>query len=188
MNIKHLVCLSLLTGFLTGCIGHYRYESVGTLLDSSGQSQDALLYWSADDGRLWYGKRYFSADSDVSMIICGTEPTSFEPVGADSELRLMLISESGDRQIASLNAQRELTQIDPPLRLKVGSSCGELTLDGRAITVENLIEGAVPEVIFWCDNANDPDRYPRSRQYLFEAVNRTKVSGDDRDPMDVCSN
>jgi hypothetical protein len=183
VKIRHRICLGFLIGLLTGCIGHYRYESVGTLLDSSGQSQDALLYWAADDGRLWYGKRYFSSDSDVSVIICGSVPTSFGPV--DSELQLF--SESGDRQIARLNAERELTPIDTPQRLVVGSSCGELTLDGLAIAVENLTEGVAPEAIFWCDNANNPNRYPRAQQYLFGEITRTKVSDNDREPVDVCS-
>lgn len=186
MNIRTLISLGLLVVFLTGCIGHYRYESVGTLLDSSGQAQDALLYWYADDGRLWYGKRYVSTDSDVTMLICGSSPTSFEP-GGPSDSELQLYSESGDRLIARLNAQRELTPIADPQRLVVGSSCGQLTLEGSAITVENLTEGTVPEVIFWCDNAANPNRYPRSQQYLFEAVNRTKVSGNTL-PEDVCSN
>ena len=170
---KKSIILIVSCFLLSSCIGHYRYESAGTV-NVSGESRNALLYWYADDGRRWYGKRYRQVDTDLELIVCETTPKSFEPDPSGKSLQLS--SRSGDRQIARVEtATGEVVLLPEPKRLVVGSDCGHISLSGDNTLTDDLVVGTEPQVFFICDNPRNPVRYPQSRRYQFDDVYKVKV-------------
>jgi hypothetical protein len=170
--IRKLLLLFALVA-LSGCIGHYRYESQGEVSIADSQQRAALLYWYVDDGRLWYGKAYKQPDSSLGLIVCGTPPSNFD--GGDAGDPLVLKSRSGDRQVVELNEQGRVVELSDSGRLPVGSSCGGIDIDGKPATSDHLVEGAIPRISILCDNPGRPGRYPVAGIYVFGEVSRAKV-------------
>jgi hypothetical protein len=176
--------LAIFIASSAGCVGHFLYESPGSVLTSAGQQTNALLYWYGDDGRLWYGRRYRQIDSGVSMIVCGTPAKSFD--GGDEEEPLMIKSRPGDRLVRREDDDGGLVPIADPPVLSPGSGCGQISLSGAGVPSKKLIQGSTPDVSVLCDNPQRPDRYPAAGIYRFESINRTRIKGH-VEPGDVCA-
>lgn len=174
MRARTTLLVSILSLLISGCMGHYRYESRGSVTTSSGESSNAILYWFADDGRLWYGKSYKQVDSGLEMNVCNATSKQFVPAGDDNTV-LQLPSRSGDRQVAHVVSSGEMVRLPEPTKLKPGNSCGRISVTGSAVSTEDLSEGAKPEVILLCENVSKPDRYPEIGRYEFKAITKTKV-------------
>lgn len=171
---------------LTGCISSYRYESHGTVIDSAGNPQGALIYWSEDDGRLWYGKRHRSRESDLDLKVCNAIDKSFVPIGGEN-LDLSLKSRGGEFQTASLNSEPidDVTDLDPEVRLRPNQSCGAIIVDGVEVGMAELNEGETPLVALLCRGEEDPTVYPTADLYQFSEITRTKITKD-RHPSSPC--
>jgi hypothetical protein len=182
--LQRYAFLTILIATTAGCIGHYRYESQGTVVTAEGQSTHALLYWYGDDGRLWYGKPYRQIDSGISMIVCGRPAKSFDGGGEDDPL--VLLSRAGDQRIRRATDDSELVPITPPERLVPGKNCGEVSLAGSGVPSKALEPGSKPAISVLCDNPSKPLRYPAVGIYRFESINRTKVK-DNIPPGDICT-
>jgi hypothetical protein len=103
MLIRKLL-LSVALVALTGCIGHYRYESQGEVMLADSQGHPALLYWYADDGRLWYGKAYRQPDTSLGLLVCGTPLRNFDGADAGEPVVLRSRSEVSRTKIENLEA------------------------------------------------------------------------------------
>ena len=179
MSFRSRLFIALLSLSISACVGHFRYESRGTVvLASSEQPSEALLYWYGDDGRLWYGKRYKQSDSDIVMRVCGTTPKSFVPSG-EGDAELQLLSRSGDRQVAKVDSTGDVVALNAPKRLPPNSTCGGIAVSGAKALTEDLTAGVEPQLFILCDNQQRPDRYPKPRRYLFKEVTKTKVAGNE---------
>ena len=177
MHVKTVLSICLLSLLIGGCVGHYRYESNGSVSNSIGGTSNAILYWYGDDGRLWYGKRYQAVDSGLEMIVCDSTSKKFE-ANEGEDVALQLPSKSGDQQIARFDSRGgRLITLPEPKSLPPGSSCGQIFNDGRAASTDDLAVGVKPEVIILCENQRRPDRYPSVGRYDFSAVTQTKVDG-----------
>ena len=177
MNFRSGLFVALLSLSISACVGHFRYESRGTVvLTSSEQPSEALLYWYGDEGRLWYGKRYKQSDSGIEMRVCGATPKSFVPSG-EGDAELQLLSRSGDRQVVEVDSTGDVVALREPKRLPPNSTCGRIAASGAEALTEYLAAGVEPQVFILCDNQQRPDRYPKPRRYLFEAVTKTEVVG-----------
>lgn len=185
MRTRTTLLVAILSLLLSGCIGHHRYESHGTVTMASGGSTNALLYWYGDDGRLWYGKRYKEIDSDLEMNICGATSKQFTPDEEDT-VGLQLPSRSGDLQVAEIGSGGKVVRLPEPKRLKPGAGCGKVLVQGTMVSTEDLNEGAKPEIIILCENKRSPLRYPQIGRYVFNTVTKTKVKGNDP-PENVCA-
>jgi len=185
MQVRTVLNICVLSLLIGGCIGHYRYESQGSVTKASGGTSNALLYWYADDGRLWYGKRYQAVDSDLEMNICGATSKQFAPP-EESNKGLQLPSKSGDQQIARFHSRGgRVVNLPEPKRLTPGSSCGQISIAGKSVSTEDLTAGEKPEVIILCENQRKPERYPAIGLYQFKVITKTKVDGN-VPPESVC--
>ncbi len=185
MHVRTILYVCVLSLLLGGCIGHYRYESRGTVKTSSGESSNGLLYWYADDGRLWYGRPYQAVDSGLEMNVCNATPKQFEAKEGEN-VTLQLPSKSGDVQIARFDSRGgRVINLPEPKRLTPGSSCGQISIAGQAASTEDLTAGEKPEVIILCENQRNPERYPAIGRYEFKAITKTKVDGN-VPPESVC--
>ncbi len=185
MRVRTTLLVGLLSLLLSGCLGHYRYESQGSVTTSSGESTNALLYWYGDDGRLWYGKRYKQIDSGLEMNICGATSKQFTPAEGDN-VGLQLPSRSGDLQVAQVDSSGGMVRLPEPKRLTPGARCGQISVGGAMVSTEDLDEGAKPEVIILCENERSSIRYPQIGRYVFNTITKTKVKGNDP-PESVCN-
>jgi len=176
--------LILISALLSGCISAYRYESRGVVESARGERRGALLYYYEDDGRLWYGKPYRARDSDADLRVCGATDATFVPT-SESELLLALKSRGGDERVAGLAAEGGLVAVSPPRRLRPGSPCGHLLVDGERAGIEALDEGMRPTLVILCANPRRPDRYPAADAYVFGPLTRTRVGGE-REPVGPC--
>jgi len=183
MILRTLLTASLLS-LLSACVSHYRYESAGTVVDTEGQQQAAMLYWFVDDGRLWYGKPYKMPDSGVTLLVCDTTAKSFD--GGDAGEPLMLKSRSGDRLVASNDGSNQVIMLDTPTRLPPGSQCGTIGVDGKLVSSAQLTTTLTPGVSILCDNQSRPNRYPKAGRYRFDPIERIKVKGNAA-PADICT-
>ena len=184
MQVRTTLLVCVLSLLISGCIGHYRFESRGSVTSSSGESTNALLYWYGDDGRLWYGKRYQALDSGLELNICGATSKQFT-LPEEANTGLQLPSRSGDRQMAQVNSDGKVGKLPEPKRLPPGSSCGQISIAGKPALTEDLSVGAKPEVIILCENERTPDRYPATGLYEFTSVTKTEVAGN-VPPESVC--
>lgn len=185
MHVRTVLSVCVLSLLLGGCIGHFRYESQGSVTTSTGGTNNALLYWYGDDGRLWYGKPYQAVDSGLEMNVCGATSKQFEPEEGEN-LTLQLPSKSGDQQIARFDSRGgRVVNLPEPKRLTPGSSCGQISIAGQAASTEDLTAGEKPEVIILCENQRKPERYPAVGRYKFNAITKTKVDGN-VPPESVC--
>lgn len=179
MRLRAAASITVLAVLASACVGHYRYESRGSVVTApSGAPSEALLYWYGDEGRLWYGKAYKQTDSGVVLRVCGTTPKSFVPAGEGDE-GLQLPSRSGDRQVARVDGSGEVIPLNEPKPLRPNSSCGRIAVAGAGVLADDLVDGVEPQVIILCDNQRTPGRYPEPRRYLFEAVTKIEVSGNE---------
>ena len=185
MRMKTLVlgCVIVLLG--SGCVGHYRFESRGEVKTSSNEPNQAVLYWFGDDGRLWYGKRYQAPDSDLTMMVCRATPKDFAPA-PDTNEGLQLSAEGGEHQIAKIDSNGMVVNVSEPKMLRTGSSCGQISLAGKAVSTEDLTVGKKPEVIILCENQENPDGYPAVGRYKFQAITKTEVK-ENTAPKNNCS-
>jgi hypothetical protein len=185
MHVRTILYVCVLSFLISGCIGHYRYESKGNVTTASGGTSNALLYWYGDDGRLWYGRRYQAVDSGLEMNVCNATPKLFEAKEGEN-VTLQLPSKSGDVQIARFNSRGgRVVNLPEPKRLTPGSSCGQIFIAGQAASTEDLVVGEKPEVIILCESLRNPDRYPDVGRYAFKAITKTKVDGN-VPPESVC--
>ncbi len=183
--MRHRITLALLLlGTNAGCVGHYLYQSEGTVESAGGDAQAALLYWYGDDGRLWYGKRYTQIDSTISMIVCGSTPKQFDGGGADDPV--MIKSRPGDRQVIETGEDGGLVPVLEPQPLPPGSNCGEIAESGVGQPSSALEPGMSPVVNVLCDNPSRPQRYPAAGTYRFDAISRIKVR-ENVPPEDICA-
>ena len=80
MSFRSRLFIALLSLSVSACVGHFRYESRGTVvLASSEQPSEALLYWYGDEGRLWYGKRYKQMCSGETAATITENPSDIGP-------------------------------------------------------------------------------------------------------------
>ncbi len=184
MHFKTVLLLCVISLLMGGCIGHYRYESKGSMTKSSSGTSQALLYWYGDDGRLWYGRRYQAVDSGLEMKVCQGTPKQFVPMG-NQNVTLHLPSRSRDHRVAEVDSSGTVVKLPEPEILKAGSSCGQISIGGQAASTEELTVGVKPEVIILCESQRNPDRYPAVGRYEFQAVTMTKVDGNEP-PGSVC--
>jgi hypothetical protein len=134
---------------------------------------------------LWYGKRYREVDSDLEMNICGATSKQFAPP-EESNKGLQLPSKSGDQQIARFDSRGgRVVNLPEPKRQTPGSSCGQISIAGKAVSTVDLTAGEKPEVIILCENQRKPNRYPAVGRYEFKAITKTKVDGN-VPPESVC--
>ena len=175
MSARLVVVLSVVILLCSGCVGHYLYESHGTISMTPDGQSDAALYWYADEGRLWYGRRYKESDSDIDLIVCNVPPKTFVPAG-HGQTELQLLSRSGDRQIAALE-NGDVVLLPSPVPVGIERKCGRLLVAGDDVITSGLLPGMEPEVIILCTNMLNPDRYPEARRYDFQPVIKTKVEG-----------
>ena len=185
MHVKTVLYICIFSLFIGGCVGHYRYESKGSVTRSAGGTSNALLYWYGDDGRLWYGERYQAVDSGLEMTVCNATPKQFEAQEGE-DVSLHLPSKSRDQQIARFDSRGgRLINLPEPKRLSPGSACGQIFIDGKAASTKDLTVGLKPEVIILCENLHKPERYPSVGRYEFNAITKTKVDGN-VPPESVC--
>ena len=183
MNFRFRVVTLCLAIGLSACVGHYRYESRGTVVEPGGSERSAVLYWYSDEGRLWYGPSYAEHDSDIEVLVCEMTPKSFVPSDSD---RPELVSRSGDQLAAEVDSTGQVVWLEAPVRLRPGSDCGSIqTADGTALP-EDLTEGETPQVLFLCHNPGLPERYPKPDLYAFGPVTQTEVI-DNEAPQNVCA-
>ena len=184
MPFKTVLLLCVMSLLMGGCIGHYRYESKGSVTKSSTGTSQALLYWYGDDGRLWYGRRYQAVDSGVEMKVCKGTPKPFVPLGNEN-VTLHLPSKPRDHRVAEVDSSGKVGKLPEPEILKAGNSCGQISIGGQAASTEDLTVGEKPEVIILCESQRNPDRYPVVGRYEFKAITMTKVDGNES-PGSVC--
>ena len=173
MRIKTILLIGLLSLLLSSCIGHHRYESRGSVTMSFGKA-DALMYWDGDDGLLWYGKRYKDIDSDLEMNICGATSKNFVPA-SETNHKLQLSNKGGDLQVAKVDNSGHVVRLSEPKRMPAGTSCGHIEVGETMVSIEDLGEGAKPEVIILCEKERPRDRYPQIARYEFGAVTKTRI-------------
>ena len=185
MNRIFVTAIVFSLALLSGCVGHYRYESHGSVLVADDRQIEAVIYWFGDDGRLWYGKRYRQVDSDVALEGCDFVPKSFD-AAAGGDSALLISSKSGDSQVAEVNDAGGVVKLTQPIRLPPGSDCGRISVDMAAVLTSDLRPGVEPEVIILCKSVRSPQSFPAANLYRFDAIVRTKVDGNPPPTVD-CS-
>lgn len=183
MNGKYISFIFILFLLLGGCTSYYQYRSNGGVSVANGATQNAVLYWYGEEGRLWYGKQYTQLDSGLTLRICKVGARPFDLSGTS---RLELPAKAGDLRVADINEQGTLQPVTPPLRLRTGDYCGIVLLSGHSVTTRQLQLSRHPAIAILCKNLNKPDRYPESKIYMFGAIRRIEVSKDNRHAPDPC--
>ncbi len=179
-----LLPIAIVAVSFTACLSAYRYESMGTVTDSTGINQEAILYFGEEEGRRWTGKRRHARDSGVDLKICLATDSSFVPT-SESNLVLLLKSRGGDIRVAELLGDGRIQELDPPQRLHPNEACGYVLLDGQKVDIEALDEGTQPTIAILCENQRRPDRYPPAAIYKFDPFTRIKVQ-EEREPSSPC--
>jgi len=170
----------LLTILLSGCATNYQYMARGKVTSVTGEEIDAVIYWNADEGRLWYGKKYQQADTSVSLRVC-QKPVKIFSLSDEGLLELQ--SKSGDVRLASLDDAGAMVRLPAEENLRDGSRCGLILVEGKPVDTGKLLEGVQPEISIHCKNETRPDRYPAIANYPFGAVERKEADVDGGAPM-----
>jgi hypothetical protein len=185
MKFKSLVNFLLLSVLTAGCVSHYRYESAGLVMSTSGEPSKALIYWFADEGGIWYDKDQIIPDSDVTMRVCDGIPKAFVPDGESLE-NLRIRSKSGDQKTAKIAGNGDIVELQQPIRLRAGDGfCGQIEVSRKKVVINDLTVSVEPEVIILCKNIRESVSYPMVGRYKFKGVTRSEIE-DDRNPADFC--
>lgn len=162
MNTIKFTILGFILFSISGCINLYQYQSRGELTIANN-TYKAVLYWQADSGRLWYGKPYHQADSNVVLRVCYNDRNY---IYKDFNNVLFLPSKARDISYQD-NAQGEM--------VSAGQNCGKVSIDSTTVNSQALIVGNTPLLSFWCASTRKPDRYPLVGEYQFSAISRKIV-------------
>ena len=184
IKIKTITLLLFLVFTLSACVSHYRYESAGEVTNSANQKVKALLYWYGDDGRLWYGRSYYQADTNIEMNICKATSKVFSPINNNTG-NLMLTSRNGDLQVGKIASNGEVITLSDPVRLTPNSNCGQISVNGKISTTQELNKGISPDVYILCKHPFKTNRYPMIGRYNFNSITKTKMK-ENIPPIDVC--
>lgn len=157
---------------LSGCVSNYEYLTVGQVMTVDEEERKALLYWRKDEGRLWYGKKYEQLDQTPVMRVCGE---STYPFAVTDDGIMQIDSGANDYRFATTDKRGDIILLQEPQRLRDGSQCGVVLLEGEVVGTESLRENALPRVAFICKNPIRPNRYPAVGSYLFSPVVREKT-------------
>ncbi len=157
---------------ISGCVHNYQYLATGQVMTASEEERHALLYWRADEGRLWYGREYAQVEQTPVMRVCGA---SVHPFAVTDDGHLQLDSGANDYRVLIVNDEGQLDPLEEPQRLRDGSRCGAILLDGDPVGTEALHEGARPGVAVTCENRVRSDRHPAAGIYRFNPVSRERI-------------
>jgi hypothetical protein len=184
MKIQSIVTLVFLAALVSGCVSNYRYESQGEVLTSAGERTRALLYWSVDEGGIWYHNEQ-ATESDIALRVCGGIPKDFVPSDEDQVLEIR--SRSGDQLVAKVEAEGDIAELENPKRVRVEEGiCGLIEVSQEKAKIGDLVVSAKPEIVILCDNIRESDSYPQFGRYKFKAVTRTESKGNNG-PTDICN-
>ena len=172
MNRMAALVALILAVAVSGCVHNYQYLTTGQVMTASEAERNALLYWRADEGRLWYGRQYAQLELTPVMRVCGE---SAHPFVVADDGHLQLDSGANDYQVVIINEQGRVEPLEEPQRLRDGSRCAVILLDGEPVGTEALREGTRPGVAVICENRGRPDRYPAAGIYRFNPVSRERI-------------
>lgn len=177
MKVILIISLSFL---LSACVYNYLYTSRATLVFSDEQPRGAVMYWRADEGRMWFGGKADGGDSDVDVRVCGSASTlSFLPNENSGELEL--VARSGDILIAGYNEDNQVIPLESPERaMPSKTACGHILIGSEFATMDDLVEGIDLMVTVLCKNNRFADRYASASSYAFSAI--VKNEGENPDP------
>lgn len=181
-NITFIVLLAVAV-LASGCVTNYQYASRGEVTMTDGATRNAVLYWSKDEGRLWYGKKYEQLDTSVNMRVCETVQSKAFSLGDEGYVTLP--SRASDLRVAEVMEDGELTILAEEERLPDGETCGVILAGDTKVGTGGLPVGTRPTVTILCRSDMRPGRYPEVSKYEFSTVTRTETD-EERKAPDPC--
>lgn len=186
-NFKKILFITLIIFGVSACTSNYLYTSRGNVEYASGETNESVIYWRMDNGRLT-DPSYNEGDSGVDLRICKRGFKSFVPEEKSETQDLVLLGKNGDLQIAEIDAMNKMSVLDVavPIKQQKNEICGKfITTDSDGNSL--IKEGAHPEIIFICNNLVKVNRYPKAKKYTFGAVKKVKYIDEDSAPK-ACLN
>ena len=171
MKPNLFVCL-IIAMALGGCLSHYQYRSYGELPYPNGENRSAVLFWSRDEGRLWFGNGSDGSDLQVNLRVCEKIPKTFHTT---NQGHLELPSKAQDKQVAQVSEQGNFVELGDTVTLPANKTCGFILVEDNRAGIDDLSIGVSPEVNIICTSIVRPDRYPVAGEYPFQAITRVKV-------------
>ena len=127
-------------------------------------------------------KKYAQLDSGVTLRICHVGVKPFEL----SHDRLETLAKANDLRTADIDAQGNLHQVTPPIRLTPQDYCGVILVGNQPATSDQLKVTQQPAIAILCESRKNPDRYPEVNVYHFGNIQREEQDKNNRTAPDPC--
>ena len=155
-------------------------------IDVAGAPHPAVLYWFAEQGKLYCLAQHAQSENTAELRICGAMPIELVDTGGAAGVVLAADQRGRDYLVKSVNANDELVDIEPIRQPGGARSCGRLRVrrgaDLESVHLADVAEGSELVLDVLCERRPTGDR-PAAQRYVLSPVQRSVEPGPPAAPL-----